>query len=149
ELLGVPATDQQLFIDHAPALAVGIDPSPMRPAGVIAAADEAVASLTTYLSELIALRRREPHDDLLSALVEAEEEGGRLSERELIATVLLLLVAGHETTANLIGNAVVALSRNRDQLHRWHDDAELGRTAVEELLRYDSPVQMTLRIALE
>jgi len=149
ELLGVPTRDQQLVIDRAPALAVGIDPAPIRPAGVIEAADEATVFLASYLSDLIELRRRETRDDLLSALIDAEEAGGRLSERELIATILLLLIAGHETTANLIGNAVAVLNRNREQLHRWHDEPELGRTAVEELLRYDSPVQMTLRIALE
>jgi cytochrome P450 len=149
ELLGVPVSDQQLIIDNAPALAVGIDPSPMRPAGVIEHADEATRTLTSYLSGLIERRRREPGDDLLSALIEAEESGGRLSERELIATIMLLLIAGHETTANLIGNAVVALTRHRDQMDRWRNDATLDRTAVEELLRYDSPVQMTLRIALE
>ncbi len=149
ELLGVPTSDQQLIIDRAPALAVGIDPSPMRPAGVIAQADEATRFLDDYLKGLIAERRVSPKDDLLSALIGAEEEGGRLSERELVATVLLLLVAGHETTANLIGNAMLVLSKNPDQLERWRRDDSIDRSAVEELLRYDSPVQMTLRIALE
>jgi cytochrome P450 len=149
ELLGVPTDDQQLIIDRAPALAVGIDPSPMRPPGVIAAADEATRFLDTYLRDLIATRRADPKDDLLSALIAAEEEGGHLSERELVATVLLLLVAGHETTANLIGNAIGVLSREPDELPRWRDDPSIDRTAVEELLRFDSPVQMTMRIALE
>ncbi len=149
ELLGVPTEDQQLIIDRAPALAVGIDPSPMRPPGVIAAADEATRFLDAYLCELIERRRAEPKDDMLSALITAEEEGGHLSERELVATILLLLVAGHETTANLIGNAIGVLSREPAELARWRSDPSIDRSAVEELLRYDSPVQMTLRIALE
>jgi cytochrome P450 len=149
ELLGVPAADQQLIIDRAPALAVGVDPSPMRPAGVIDAAEEATRFLDSYLRDLIAQRRTAPTDDLLSALIAAEEEGGHLTERELVATVLLLLVAGHETTANLIGNAMGVLSRRPDEHRRWRDDETLDRSAIEELLRFDSPVQMTLRIALE
>lgn len=149
ELLGVPEGDQHLIIERAPALAVGIDPSPMRPAGVIAAADEATRFLDSYLRDLIAKRRATPTDDLLSALIAAEEEGGHLSERELIATILLLLVAGHETTANLIGNAVGVLSKQPEELRRWREDETIDRSAVEELLRFDSPVQMTLRIALE
>jgi len=149
ELLGVPAEDRDLVIAHAPALAVGIDPGPMRPAGVMAKADEATAILADYLRGLIAERRAAPRDDLLSALIEAEEEGDTLTEDELIATILLLLIAGHETTANLIGNALVALFKHGDQLDRWRSDDSLDKTAIEELLRFDSPVQMTMRIVLE
>jgi cytochrome P450 len=149
ELLGVPAEDRDLVIAKAPALAIGIDPGPMRPAGVMAAADEAAAILAGYLKGLIAERRAAPRDDLLSALIQAEEQGDSLSEDELIATILLLLIAGHETTANLIGNALIALFKNRAELDRWREDESLDRSAIEELLRFDSPVQMTMRIVLE
>jgi cytochrome P450 len=149
ELLGVPAADRGLVIEQAPALAVGIDPGPMRTAGVMQAADRATEILVGYLSGLIAERRARPREDMLSALIEAEEAGDRLTEDEMISTIVLLLVAGHETTANLIGNALVALHRSPDQLERWREDDSLDRSAIEELLRYDSPVQMSMRILLE
>jgi cytochrome P450 len=82
-------------------------------------------------------------------LITAEAAGDRLSDEELFGTALLLLIAGHETTVNLIGNGTLALLRHRDQFDRLRDDPDVGRTAVEEVLRYDAPVQMTQRIALE
>jgi cytochrome P450 len=112
-------------------------------------ASAAAVALTDYLREIIAHRRRQPQDDLLSALITAEEGEGRLSEEELYATCALLLIAGHETTINLIGNGLLALLCHPDQLNRLRQEPELIRTAVEELLRYDSPVQMTSRIAFE
>jgi cytochrome P450 len=102
-----------------------------------------------YFSELIERRRQSLSDDLLSGLIEAEEGGDRLSEDELLGTALFLLIAGHETTVNLIGNGTLALLRNRDQLERLRDDPTLDRHAVEELLRFDSPVQLTQRITLD
>jgi cytochrome P450 len=149
ELLGVPEDDVPFVISQAPALAVGFDPSPMRTAEVLVAADEATRQLTDYLKQLIVQRRKEPGTDLLSRLIAAEEEGDRLSHDELVATVLLLLIAGHETTANLIGNGLLALLRHPGQLERFRADPDLDRSAVEELLRYDGPVQMVERIALE
>jgi len=149
ELVGVPSSDVPLVIRHAPALAIGLDPSPMRPPEAVRRADAATTELVEYMSGLIAERRREPGEDLLSALIAAEENGETLSERELIATVLLLILAGHETTANLVGNGVVALRHNPSELERLRDDPDVGKTAVEELLRYDTPVQMTVRTALE
>jgi pimeloyl-[acyl-carrier protein] synthase len=98
---------------------------------------------------LAAERRRRPGDDLLSGLVEAEEAGDRLSEQELLATCVLLYVAGHETTVNLIGNGVLALLRHRAEWRRLRDDPALLPGAIEELLRYDGPVQRTGRIAQE
>jgi cytochrome P450 PksS len=86
-------------------------------------------------------RKTHPADDLLSALVQAEEAGERFSEDELVAMVFLLLVAGHETTVNLIGNGVLALLRHPEQLQRLRDDPSLLRPAVEELLRFDSPLE--------
>ena len=103
-----------------------------------------------YLEALGAERRREPRDDLLSALLAAEEEGDRLSEAEVYMMIGLLMIAGNETTTNLIGNGTLALLRNPEQLARLRDDPErIAPTAVEELLRYDSPVQATARYPRE
>jgi cytochrome P450 len=149
ELLGVPAEDQHLFVHHAPALATGLDPSPMRTPGVVAAADEATRAISDYLNQLIDQRRGQPGEDLLSGLIAAEEEGERLTREELVATCLLLMIAGHETTANLIGNGMLALFRHPEQAALLRSDPELDRPAIEELMRYDGPIQMTERIALE
>ena len=91
-------------------------------------------------------RRTHPKDDLLSLLIEAEERGDKLREGELLATCVLLFIAGHETTVNLIGNGLLALLRHPEQLKRLKDDPVLIQSAVEELLRYDSPVQRTPRM---
>ena len=97
-----------------------------------------------YLDDLFAKRRAEPAEDLLSALVQAEEHGDRLSENELYSMAVLLIVAGHETTVSLITNAVLALLSNPDQLAVVREDPSLMPAAVEELLRYDSPVERTI-----
>jgi pimeloyl-[acyl-carrier protein] synthase len=146
ELLGVPAADHRQFREWSSALIAGIaapDPEARR------AAAEAVEALLSYLAETIAARRRDPRDDLLSAMIHAQEERDALSDAELLATSNLLLVAGHETTTNLIGNGTLALLRDGDAWRRLC--AEPGRlpTAVEELLRFDGPVQATVRVALE
>jgi cytochrome P450 len=105
------------------------------------------ADLLGYFEELIARRRAEPRDDLVSALIAAEDRGDLLTHGELLAMLLLLLVGGHETTANLIGNGLLALLRHPDQLEMLRRDEGLDRSAVEELLRYDSPVQYSGRVA--
>ncbi|MBX3027026.1 cytochrome P450 [bacterium] len=110
---------------------------------------QALSEMRAWLGEQIAARRRQPCDDLLSALVAAEEAGDRLSERELFATCVLLLVAGNETTTNLIGNGVIALLRHPDQLARLRRDPAHMPAAVEELVRFDSPVQLTTRLVVE
>ena len=109
----------------------------------------ALNAFNTYFSSLIAECRTAPKDDLLSALVAAEEAGDRLTESELYATCRLLLVAGHETTVNLIGNGVLALLRHDDQRQQLQDHPELIASAVEELLRYDGPIQLISRTVLE
>lgn len=109
---------------------------------------EARNAVAEYLTEVIDARRSNLGDDVLSALIALEEDGDRLSHLELISFVLLLYVAGHETTVNLIGNGTLALLRNRDQLALWRDDSDLGPAAVDELLRYDGPVQLTARTPL-
>jgi cytochrome P450 len=148
ELLGIPAGDREVFVRNAPAIASRLDPSPMRTAENMRRADAATAELRTYLDGLIEVRRREPRDDLLSALIAAEEEGDKLSDEELMAQVMLLYIAGHETTVNLIGNGSLALARNPEQYQRLRQDPSLIGNAIEELLRYDPPVQMTRRITL-
>ncbi len=103
-----------------------------------------------YIRKLVRLRRAEPRDDLVTALVQAEEAGEQLDEGELTAMIFLLLVAGHETTVNLIGNGVLALIQHPDQLQRLRDDPALIAPAVEELLRYDGPLEVaTERFASE
>ena len=100
---------------------------------------------SAYLDEIIDDRRQHLGDDLLSQLLAVEEAGDRLTPAELISFVVLLYVAGHETTVNLIGNGMLALLRHPDQLRRWRDDPSLDATAVDELLRFDGPVQHTVR----
>jgi cytochrome P450 len=103
----------------------------------------------TYLAAQVDEIHRAPRDDLLSSLVHAEEEGHRLTLDELLANTILLLLAGNETTTNLLGNSLVALLQHGEQLRRLRDDPTLIPTAVEEFLRYDSPVQFQGRIAPE
>jgi pimeloyl-[acyl-carrier protein] synthase len=147
ELLGVPAVDHDRFRVWAGDLALVLEPvqGDERRQRAMAASVE----LGAYLQPQFAERRARPRDDLLTALVQAEEAGDRLSESELGANVVQLLIAGHETTQNLIANGLWALLRNPDQLDRLRDDPALVPTAVEELLRYDSPVQFAARVARE
>ena len=149
EMLGVPREDEAIFSGWSSTLAQGLDPGMLRSdeeqRTIMAANDE----LEEYTRDLIQRRAEDPGDDLLSGLLAVRDGEDQLSEGELINMVLLLLVAGHETTVNLIGNGVVALLRNRDQLEAWQADSELDKSAVDELLRYDSPVQMGMRVLLE
>ena len=146
DMLGVPSEDRDSFRSWTATLAATLEPFPSAP--VQDAADEAIVEFIDYFRELIADRRENLSDDLLSALIEAEQEGDRLDEHELILTSVLLLAAGFETTTNLIGNGTLALLCNREQWQRLVDQRELASRAVEELLRYDSPVQLaTPRVA--
>jgi cytochrome P450 len=149
ELLGVPAEDHATFQAWSSELAASIDPDPLITPDQRVRINAAGEAFFEYFKELIERRRRSLSDDLLSALIEAEEGGDRLSEDELLGTALFLLIAGHETTVNLIGNGTLALLGNRDQLERLRADPSLDRHAVEELLRFDSPVQLTQRITLD
>ncbi len=148
ELLGVPPEDHATFQGWSSDLAHSIDPDPLispeQTERIRAAAD----AFLEYFQDLIERRRRDPGDDLLTRLIAAEEDGDRLGQNELLATGLFLLIAGHETTVNLIGNGTLALLRNRDQFERLRSDPALDRNAIEELLRYDSPVTYTQRITL-
>ncbi|HMN26974.1 MAG TPA: cytochrome P450 [Caldilineaceae bacterium] len=147
EMLGVPHADRDRFHHWSDALARSLDltDDPM----VYQRASLAAAEFTDYLRDLSAQRRARPTNDLLSALVQVEEAGEHLSEDELYATCALLLVAGHETTINLIGNGALALLRHPEQLKLLQEQPALLHTAIEEMLRYDSPVQMTARTVLE
>jgi len=148
ELLGVPAEDHPRFRAWArEIIAVGAevttrgpDPSRFR---------NGFEPLAAYLRDVIAARRRTPEDDLISALVEAQEDRDALSDAELLTTCVLLLLAGHETTTNLIGNGTLALLRHPDELARLRREPGLLRNAIEEMLRFDSPVQGTVRVATE
>ena len=145
ELLGVPIDDRERFRAWSNALARRVDLSIT--AEERRAADRADAELAAYLEGVIEQLRAEPDETLLSALVSAEIEGDQLSHRELIATVQLLLVAGHETTVNLLGNGLNALLDHPEELARMRREPELIGNAVEELLRYDAPIQIDRRIA--
>lgn len=145
-MLGVPAADRDKFHDWSNALARSLDLTD-DPAVYDRAATAAV-DFTDYLRDLVEERRANPQDDLLSGLIAAEEAGDRLTTEELYATCALLLIAGHETTINLIGNGILALLRHPEQLQKLKENLGLIATAVEELLRYDSPVQLTSRVAL-
>jgi pimeloyl-[acyl-carrier protein] synthase len=147
ELLGVPVEDHEQFKEWSLDIARGLD-AVMLPVDSEVARRSGVArhALIGYFRGLIAERRASPRDDLLSALIAAEEAGDTLGEDELLATCILLLVAGHETTVNLIGNGTLALLRHPGELRRLRENPALITSAVEELLRYDGPVQRTARM---
>jgi cytochrome P450 len=147
EMLGVPPADHVLFQQWSKQLVKGLDLADKT--ALQEALEAAINAFNTYFSSLIAECRTAPKDDVLSALVAAEEAGDRLTESELYATCRLLLVAGHETTVNLIGNGVLALLRHNDQRQQLQDHPELIASAVEELLRYDGPIQLISRTVLE
>jgi cytochrome P450 len=149
DLLGVPTADQERFKGWSNALARGLDPDFLLSAEVIEERSAAVLQFSQYFFDLLAERRRAPGEDLLSRLVAVEDDGTVLSEAELLSTCILLLVAGHETTVNLISGGTLALLRHPDQLQRFRTDPEVTRSAVEEMLRYVSPVQLTGRALTE
>jgi len=146
ELLGVPPSDHRQFRAWSSAL---IEALPQAVAGMGADVDAKAEPILTYLRGAIAERRAAPRDDLISAMIEAQEERDALTDQELLSLSFLLLLAGHETTTNLIGNGTLALLRNPEQLERLRAEPALVPNAVEELLRYDSPVQATARVVVE
>ncbi|CAM4081728.1 cytochrome P450 [Kibdelosporangium persicum] len=141
ELLGVDHEDRDEFRRYSNSLITTTGPEEARATG---------SWMATYFTELIAAKRAAPGEDLLSALIETSEDSDRFSERELVSMAFLLLVAGHETTVNLIGNGVLALLTNPEQLGRLRADLSLMPGAVEEFLRFRSPVNMaTFRFTAE
>jgi len=147
EMLGVPVEDHERFKGWSLDIARGLDSILLPPESEVPRRSGAARhAMTDYFRGLVAERRASPRGDLLSALIAAEEAGDKLSEDELLATCILLLIAGHETTVNLIGNGTLALLRHPGELRRLRETPGLIASAVEELLRYDGPVQRTARI---
>ena len=147
ELLGVPAEDHRQFRKWSSELIAQIasqNTAERQQRGAAAA-----GQLLGYLGDVIAARRREPREDLISAMIHAQEEDDALTDAELLATSNLLLLAGHETTTNLIGNGMLALLREPEQLERLRADPSLMKRAIDELLRFDGPVQATVRATTE
>jgi cytochrome P450 len=140
EMLGVPAEDRDNFRVWSNAV-LELNPQ----GGPVPEAMEALGEFAFYLMRLAAEKRRHPTDDLISGLLQAEEEGDVLSEQELIAMIFLLIVAGHETTVNLIGNGMLAFFQHPDQFDLFKRDPEqMAKPAIEEVLRYYGPVEMSL-----
>jgi cytochrome P450 len=144
-LLGIPAGDLPRFKAWSRDIVSFADVR--RQEGVPDGAARATRELADHLREVLARRREDPGDDLLSQLVTARLDGDGLADGELLANAVLLVCAGHETTVNLIGNGLHALLRHPDQLRRVRGSGRLDDRAVDELLRFDSPVQMTFRVA--
>jgi len=148
-MLGVPAEDHGKFRDWARAIDHVLEPASLIGPEVYREGDRALGELTEFFRRLADQRRQAPQEDLVSALVGVEAEGQRLSTDELLAMCILILFAGHATTVNLIGNGVLTLLRHPDQWELLRNNPHLVESAVEELLRYDSSIQMTSRVAAE
>jgi cytochrome P450 len=148
EVLGVPASDRTQFKAWSSDIANTLA-GPFQPQDVLERALSSSNEIAEYFRAQIEKRRQAPGDDLLSALIAAEEQGDLLTEDELLATCILLLVAGNETTTNLIGNGMLALLQNPDQRRLLQDDQSLIGAAVDEMLRYDGPAQMTSRVVTQ
>ncbi|MCT7661651.1 cytochrome P450 [Mycobacterium deserti] len=151
-LLGVPLEDEPLFSHASAVLAKALDPTLAFSGQTPQDLDESMQAglwLRGYVSALIARRRRDPGDDLMSALIHVEESGDQLTEDEIIATCQLLLVAGHETTVNLIANAILAMLRHPTHWAAVAADPQRVSAVIEETLRYDPPVQLVGRIAAQ
>ena len=151
-LLGVPIEDEPQFSRASALLAAALDPVVTFTGQAPDSFDEMQQAglwLRQYLRELIARRRSDPGDDLMSGLIHVEESGDQLTEEEIVATCNLLLVAGHETTVNLIANAILAMLRHPRQWTALAVDPQRVSAVVEETLRYDPPVQLMGRIAAD
>jgi cytochrome P450 len=148
-LLGVPIEDEPQFSAASTLLAQGLDPF-VTFSGETQGLEERMQAglwLRGYLRELLEQRRSKPADDLMSALISVEESGDQLTEEEIVATCNLLLIAGHETTVNLIANAILAMLRNREHWMALSADPGRAPAIIEETLRYDPPVQLASRVA--
>jgi cytochrome P450 len=148
ELLGVPQALHGTFVNASRAIAV-FRGNPNRTVEEARAAQDALIELTEFFRKTVAERRRNKGNDLISLLIDIEEEGEVLTEEELYAQCIALLFAGHETTRNLIGNGMYTLLQNPQQTAQLRENPEMIRSAVEELLRFESPVQFTARVLKE
>jgi cytochrome P450 len=149
-LLAIPHAERSPLRDWSLAILSALEPAPA-PA-VLARGNQAVIDFCDYLRDLVRRRRAaplDPEEDVLTRLIFGEAEGGRLDERELLHNCIFLLNAGHETTTNLIGNGIDALLRWPDQMRRLRDDPGLIPSAIEEMLRYESPLQLNNRMLTE
>lgn len=147
EILGVPVDDRADFQTWSDAVARGLDPELLLPADALAQRQTGLLAFVEYFSDLISARRAKPREDLISRLIHAEASGDALNHVEIIATCVLLLIAGHETTVSLIAGGALALMEHPDQWVRFRDDPTAATTGIEEMLRYVSPVHLTSRIA--
>ena len=148
EMLGIPQELQETFVDWSRAIAV-FRGSPDRTVEHAQAAQDALIGLTDFFRKTVAERRRNKGTDLISLLIDIEEDGEVLTEEELYAQCIALLFAGHETTRNLIGNGMYTLLRHPEETADLRENPDMIRTAVEEILRYESPVQFTARVLKE
>ena len=148
EMMGVPEALHGMFADWSRAIAL-FRGSPNRTVEHAHAAQDAMLHLTDYFRKTVAERKRNKGSDLISLLIDIEEEGEVLTEEEVYAQCIALLFAGHETTRNLIGNGMYTLLQHPEQMAELRDDPEMIRSAVEELLRFESPVQFTARVLKE
>lgn len=148
EMLGVPQELHETFVNCSRAIAV-FRGSPDRTVEHARAAQAALVELTAFFRKTVAERRRNKGEDLISLLIDIEEEGEFLTEEELYAQCIALLFAGHETTRNLVGNGMYTLLQHPQQSAELREKPEIIRTAVEEILRYESPVQFTARVLKE
>ena len=148
DMLGIPEEHREVFYNGSRNGGRILDPVPLTPEE-ITQANMVDAMTKMYFEPLFEMRRRNPGNDLITQLIQAEEAGDKLTNEEMTANIILLFGAGHETTVNLIGNGLLALFRNPDQLALLKANPSLMTNAIEEFLRYDSSVQMTGRVALE
>src|ERR1035438_2820640 len=147
-MLGIPEDHREVFYASSRDGGRLLDPVPLTP-DEIKQGNAGNAMAQMYFQQLFELRRKNPGDYLTTQLVQAEEDGSKLNNEELCANIMLLFGAGHETTVNLIGNGLLALHRNAEQLDLLKSRPELTQNAIEEFLRYDSSVQVVTRVALE
>jgi len=146
ELVGVPEDDRDQFRSLVRVSTAMIEASPDLAA--LESAEQAMSTMSSYFGDLVAQRTAAPRNDLISAMVQVDDGGDRLTTDEIISTAILLFAAGFETTTNLIGNGTLCLLRNPDQMERLRTHPEHAATAVEEMLRFESPVQLDARSAL-
>jgi cytochrome P450 len=146
-LLGLPSEDSAVLKPWADVVGMGIDP--ILAPDVVARINAVILEAGAYFEQHIELRRKNPTDDLLSSLISVEEQGERLSSDELLSLLFLFLAAGTETTTNLTCNGLFTILRHPDQLDRLRQDPSLIESAIEEFLRFETPVQVTGRVAHE
>lgn len=149
EMLGIPPEDRDQYKRWSDDIGVGLVGTGRAALDNVERARQSLFELTNYLRPLVTQRRQQPRNDLISKLIAIEVRGDRLTESELFSTCITLILAGHGTTTNLIGNGLLALLRHPDQLDTLRNDPALIEVAVEELLRYDSPLQRIWRMATE